>query len=142
MGDNSNYNKLRKPYDTNLPFFAYGVLKPGEIAYSRIKDLIYEKTEACVKYSMRHRDGVPVLFSKERDHEETCGYLFHFSDGDEAYETIIDTISGNLYKWGTIYIGKERANVLFGRKPSNGSNYIEDADDRKCYCGKNDPLFN
>ena len=141
MGDNDNFKKLRKPYDISLPFFAYGVLKPGEIAYSRIKDLIYEKNEACVNYSMRHRDGVPVLFSKENDHEETCGYLFHFSDGDEAYETIIDTISGNLYKWGTIDIGKEKANVLFGRKPSNGSNYIENPVDRKSYSGKNDPLF-
>ena len=141
MGDNDNFKKLRKPYDISLPFFAYGVLKPGEIAYSRIKDLIYEKNEACVNYSMRHRDGVPVLFSKENDHEETCGYLFHFSDGDEAYKTIIDTISGNLYKWGTIDIGTEKVNVLFGRKPSNGSNYIENQVDRKSYCGKNDPLF-
>ena len=56
-------------------------------------------------------------------------------------KTIIDAISGNLYKWGTIDIGTEKVNVLFGRKPSNGSNYIEDADDRKCCCGKNDPLF-
>ena len=69
MGDYDNFKKLRKPYDISLPFFAYGVLKPGEIAYSRIKDLIYEKNEACVNYSMRHRDGVPVLFSKENDHE-------------------------------------------------------------------------
>lgn len=141
MGDNDNYKKLRKPYDISLPFFAYGVLKPGEIAYSRIKDLIYEKNEACVNYSMKHRDGVPILFSKEMDFEETCGYIFHFSDGDEAYKTIIDTISGNLYKWGTIDIGKEKANVLFGRNPSKGSNYIEDEFDRKCYSGKNDPLF-
>ncbi|WP_304103691.1 hypothetical protein [Methanobrevibacter ruminantium] len=141
MGDNDNYKKLRKPYDISLPFFAYGVLKPGEIAYSRIKDLIYEKNEACVNYSMKHRDGVPILLSKEMDFEETCGYIFHFSDGDEAYKTIIDTISGNLYKWGTIDIGKEKANVLFGRNPSKGSNYIEDEFDRKCYSGKNDPLF-
>ena len=63
-----------------MPFFAYGVLKPGEIAYSRIKDLIYEKNEACVNYSMKHRDGVPVLLSKYMDLEETCGYIFHFSD--------------------------------------------------------------
>ena len=108
MGDNDNFKKLTKPYDITLPFFAYGVLKPGEIAYSRIKDLIYEKNEACVNYSMKHRDGVPILLSKEMDFEETCGYIFHFSDSDEAYKTIIDTISGNLYKWGTIDIGTER----------------------------------
>lgn len=141
MGDNGNFNKLIKPYDISLPFFAYGVLKPGEIAYSRIKDLIYEKNEVCVKYSMKHRDGVPILLSKERDLEETCGYIFYFNDGEEAYETIRETISGNLYRWGTIDIGAEKVNVLFGRKPLNGSDSIESPSDRKSYSGRKDPLF-
>lgn len=141
MGDNDNFKKLTKPYDISLPFFAYGVLKPGEIAYSRIKDLIYKKNEACVQYSMRHRDGVPILLSKMRENCETRGYLFRFDDNDKAYETIIETISGKLYKWGTIDLGQEKVNVLFGRNPSNGSDPIEDSVDRKSYSGKNDPLF-
>ena len=33
---------------------------------------------------------------KYMDLEETCGYIFHFSDSDEAYKTIIDTLSSNL----------------------------------------------
>ena len=83
-----------------MPFFAYGVLKPGEIAYSRIKDLIYEKNEACVNYSMKHRDGVPILIPKEDKWAKTCGYVFNFNDNRKAYEVICQTISKNLYRWG------------------------------------------
>lgn len=141
MGDYVNYKKLNKPNDINLPFFAYGILKPGEIAYSRIKNLIYEKNEICVNFPMRHRDGVPILLFKEREFEETCGYVFHFNDNEEAYEIITQIISGNLYRWGTIDIGQIKVNVLFGRKPFNGSNHIESQSDRKSYTGRNDPLF-
>lgn len=141
MGDYVNYKKLNKPNDINLPFFAYGVLKPGEIAYSRIKNLIYEKNEVSVNYPMKHRDGVPILFSKANKFDETCGYVFHFSDNEEAYKIITQTISGNLYKWGTIDLGQEKVNVLFGKNPSAGSNDIESPSDRKSYTGRNDPLF-
>lgn len=42
---------------------------------------------------------------------------------------------------GTIDIDGEKVNVLFGKKPNDGSNSIESPSDRKCYTGRNDPLF-
>ena len=50
-------------------------------------------------------------------------------------------MSPALYKWGTIDVEGEKANVLFGLKPDSGSDYIEDASDRECFDGSNDPIF-
>ena len=141
MGDNVENNWLKKPRDINLPFFAYSIFKPGQIAYSKIKDCVEDKTETKISYAMKHRDGVPILIPKEDEWERTCGYVFNFNDNRKAYQIICQTISKNLYRWGTIDIGQEKVNVLFGLKPRNGSNYIEDPRDRENYDGQNDPLF-
>ena len=141
MEDNVKSNNLKTPNDINLPFFAYGILKPGEIAYSNIKELIDVKDEAVINYGMKHRDGVPILLSKEKEWARTRGYLFHFNENEEAYKIICQTISNKLYRWGTINIGTEKVNVLFGKRPSKGSNAIESESDRESYTGKNDPLF-
>lgn len=141
MGDNVKNNYIRPPKDINLPFFAYGILKPGEIAYSRIKDCIYDKNEVIVHHAMKHRDGVPILMPKENDYAETSGFIFYFNDNEEAYKKIGQVISYKLYRWGTIKIGSERVNVLFGKNPLDGSNNIESPSDRNCYTGRNDPLF-
>ena len=61
MGDNDNFKKLRKPYDISLPFFAYGVLKPGEIAYSRIKDLIYDGFNLMMTISQIGNQAIEVI---------------------------------------------------------------------------------
>ena len=42
--------QLKKP-NTKLPFFAYGIFKPGQIAYSKISDLDFEMKEAEVCHS-------------------------------------------------------------------------------------------
>ena len=148
MEDNVKSNNLKIPKDINLPFFAYGILKPGEIAYSNIKELIDVKDEAVINYGMKHRDGVPILLSKENEGARTEGYVFHFNENEEAYKIICQTISNKLYEWGTINIKTEKVgtekvkvNVLFGKKPDHGSNPIESESDRKSYTGKNDPLF-
>lgn len=141
MGDNVENNWLKKPRDINLPFFAYGIFKPGQIAYSKIKYYVDDKSETEIGYPMKHRDGVPILIPKEDKWAKTCGYVFNFNDNRKAYEVICQTISKNLYRWGTIDIAQEKVNVLFGLKPKNGSNYIENPRDRENYDGKNDPLF-
>ncbi len=51
-------NKFDKKPDSNLPFFAYGIFKPGQIAYSKIKDLVLQKKEISINRPMKHRDGV------------------------------------------------------------------------------------
>ena len=134
-------NKFDKKPDSNLPFFAYGIFKPGQIAYSKIKDLVLQKKEISINRPMKHRDGVPILLKKENERYKTKGFLYDFSDGEKAYKIICQTMSPALYKWGTIDVEGEKANVLFGLKPDSGSDSIEDASDRECFDGSNDPIF-
>ena len=74
-------NKFDKKPDSNLPFFAYGIFKPGQIAYSKIRGLDFALKEASVNYPMKQRDGVPILLKKENKRYKTKGCLYDFSDG-------------------------------------------------------------
>lgn len=131
--------------DINLPFFAYGIFKPGQLAYSKIKNRVDEESlkNVEVNYGMRLRDGVPILINSKNDFHQTNGFLITFKKGNEkqAYKTISNTLLRKLYKWSTIEIDGKKANVLFGVNPDNGSNYIEDPNERINFDGKNDPLF-
>ena len=141
----NNNEKKDKKFDKkpvfNLPFFAYGIFKPGQIAYSKIRDLDFALKEASVNYLMKQRDGVPILLDNENERYKTKGCLYDFSDGEKAYKIICQTMSPALYKWGTIDVEGKKANVLFGLNPNSGSDYIEDACDRECFDGSNDPIF-
>ena len=141
---NNNEKKDKKFYKKpllDLPFFAYGIFKPGQIAYSKIRDLDFEMKEASINYLMKQRDGVPILLQKSNERYNTKGCLYDFSDGEKAYRIICQTMSPALYKWGTIDVEGERANVLFGLNPNSGSVYIEEACDRECFDGSKDPIF-
>lgn len=130
---------LDLPSDINLPFFAYGIFKPGQLAYSRIKSYVkkYEKTE--INFNMLIRDGVPILADKSH-HHGTKGVLIYFNENDkeEAYETISGTEPKNLYKWEEEYIGSERINVLVGVCPRFGSSCLDYGSE---YDGRKDPYF-
>ena len=68
---------LGPPADTSLPFFAYGIFKPKQLAYSKIRNHVDEEMliNAEVNYGMKIRDGVPILIDKEgRGH--TNGFIF------------------------------------------------------------------
>ncbi|ADC46637.1 hypothetical protein mru_0786 [Methanobrevibacter ruminantium M1] len=133
-GDDS----LENPDDITLPFFAYGIFKPGEIAYSNIKKYIGKKNEKTINYAMKQRDGVPILLPEENN-GKTHGYIFKFNDNERAYDTINHNLSNKLYEWGTIEQGK--INVLFGKDPDIGSDDIGPDFDRENYKGKDDPFF-
>ena len=124
----NNNEKKDKKFDKkpvfNLPFFAYGIFKPGQIAYSKIGDLDFALKEASVNYPMKQRDGVPILLKKENEMYKTKGCLYDFSDGKKAYDIICQTMPPALYQWGTIDVEGEKANVLFGLKPDSGCDYI------------------
>ncbi|MCQ2737596.1 MAG: hypothetical protein MJ224_03220 [archaeon] len=142
MSDNQKNNALEMPKNTDLAFFAYGILKPGQLAYPNIKDYVSEKNQTKIKYSMLHRDGIPILLNNDRRYGETMGYILSFNNNKKAYEQICQTISNKLYEWGTIEIENKTVNVLFGKDPEKGSNEIENYIDSINFDGKNDPLFN
>lgn len=146
MSDNKHKEKktLKLPNNIDLAFFAYGIFKQGQLAHSKIKNHI-DKIENNVEinYQMKLRDGVPIIIDKQSDYNHTKGSIITFKEGQErqAYQAIGNTLLKNLYEWKTIEINGTDVNILFGVDPENGSDHIEDPEERVSFNGKNDPLF-
>lgn len=132
---------LNFPNDIDLPFFAYGIFKPGQLAYSRIENYVKTSYESEINYRMLIRDGVPLINENHCKHCLTKGFLIYFKEEyyREAYDLIRHTEPKKLYKWGRIKIGENDANILFGRRPDIGSSSPEY--DKEEFNGKNDPFF-
>lgn len=119
-------NYVGSPRNTNLPFFAYGIFKPGQLAYPQIRNYVDgEPSAELVDYEMLYRDGIPVLRSGENEHFKTSGYLMKFN-GPKAYEIIGGSQSDKLYMWKRIKVNGIWANTLFGVNSDCGS-----SDDRE-----------
>ena len=103
MSDHKNKEKktLNLPNNTELAFFAYGIFKPGQLAYSKIKNHVNEKNSIEINYQMKLRDGVPILIDKQSDNNHTKGYIITFKKGQErqAYQAISNTLLKKLYEW-------------------------------------------
>ena len=132
---------MNLPEKTYLPFFAYGLFKPGELCFFRIRDLVDKKrvNEAEVDGILKERDGIPLLV---KGNLKIKGYLIYFKKGKEieAYKRIIEIEPGKVYYWDVI-IDLENgisANVLRGKKHDKGSSDLEHW---KSWTGKTDPFF-
>lgn len=141
--NNDNTRTLNLPADTTLPFFAYGIFKPGQLAHSKIRNHVRDVRNAEINYPMKTRDCVPILIDKKSDYHHTKGSIITFRQGQEktAYEIICKTLLRKLYTWKTIMINEKEVNVLFGVAPKKGSYPIECPDERVNYDGKRDPFF-
>lgn len=139
-----NIRRLSVPRNLNLPFFAYDVFKPGEVAFSTIKEFIDEdKTivDYCVEYPLEIVNGVPFLFKHHGNYYSTQGCLFYFKDNinaEKAYEIISQTKSHKLYGWTTINDRYATMNVLVGRNNIIKVPYHENW---RVYEGKKDPML-
>jgi len=131
---------MNLPKDTNLPFFAYGVFKPGQLGFFQIKDFTDKYSPYDITGVLYERDGVP-LFNPEKAYSKVKGYLITFKENqqDEAYKRIADTEPDYQYTWDTVEIsGTGKANILAGKKIKKGSILCE----YNYYDGNKDPLFN
>ena len=140
---NNNYRTVAPPKGNNIknPFFAYGIFKPGQLAYSRIKECVKNKYPNTIHYEMSYRDGVPLILPDEDKHFITHGYLIYFKDGfeKEAYDIISETEPVDLYKWKKIKVGINDANVLVGDNVNKGCSPQKEY--MPNYEGRNDPFF-
>jgi hypothetical protein len=127
---------MNLPSDQHLPFFAYGIFKPGELAFLRIKDLVEECSECTIKGALRIRDGLPIASPDERG--QIAGVLIRFraSTEHEAYLRIADLEPDKQYRWVTQMADDEKTNTLAGRSPNKGSVPLDGE-----WSGRNDPLF-
>lgn len=130
---------MKLPDDITLPFFAYGLFKPGQLCFFRIRDLVENFQYAEVNGSLKERDGIPLLVLN--DYSVVKGSLIHFQADKEieAYEKINEIEPGSVYQWYRIKLRNGTlANVLLGKKANTGSGDLDHTDE---WDGKNDPFF-
>jgi len=138
--------KMKNPQDISLPFFAYGIFKPGQLAFFQIREFVCDKKPIKVKGGLLIRDGLPIINLK--GYGFVNGALIFFEKGKEedAYGCISAMEPDKHYKWSTLTVNNEidndnkpqTANVLAGIKPLKGSIYYEGDN----WDGWEDPLFN
>lgn len=138
-------NSLRFNNNYAAPFFAYGLFKPGQLAYSRIEEYVdivktYGKPR-IIPYKMITRDGVPLIEDKANNGYSARGFLIYFKKGSEkqAYDTISGIQGDALYDWKEIEVDGIKSNVLVGLHLDRG--IPEDEDDLYDFKGEKDPLF-
>lgn len=129
--------------DTMLPFFAYGFLKPGEIAYPRIAEFVESCESAHVNGRFWVRDGL-LLLELDAKASLAGGFVLRFSPdrSQRAYKAIADFEPGNMYDW-------EKATVLINgvETPTNtlvGHNVYLGGSERftgREWRSRDDPLF-
>jgi len=126
--------------DPTLPFFAYGIFAPGQIAFFQIKTYVHDVTDASVTGILLIRDGVPVLDTTAQG-EVANGHLITFNDDADAecaYQAIQDMEPRTQYRWRT----HEEMNFLAGFRPKRGSRPIPtDADGNPDWSSWRDPAF-
>jgi gamma-glutamylcyclotransferase (GGCT)/AIG2-like uncharacterized protein YtfP len=129
----------------SLPFFAYGFLREGEIAYPRIQPFVdVAPTPATIPGRLWLRDGVLLLELNHRD-RHVSGDLFRFAhhEQDRAYAAIVDLEQDTVYEWREARVAVSGdlvvANVLVARNPRMGRPEPISGDE---WSSAKDPLFN
>jgi len=128
---------MELPPNITLPFFAYGIFRPGQLAFHRVKDLVQEtRTQSTIRGTLRLRDGLPIIDSDGNSEVQGDVLIFKPNAQVEAYQRIIDIEPDDHYRWAVVDSNGVAVNVLLGKSPTKGSIKCEEQWD-----GKNDPLF-
>ena len=133
---------MKLPDNIELPFFAYGLFKKGQLGYLRIRRYIAKHLEASVNGELYIRDGLPIL--KESDSSQVRGDTFYFRDGSNAYQRIIELEPEHQYRWSVVELdpadSRIKLNILLGKSPDKGSVKIKFENSRD-WDGREDSLF-
>lgn len=154
MDSEVGYMELPMPSESEgsasieYPFFAYGLFKPGQLGYHRIKEYVERTRGGILEGTLLVRDGAPILELGSAG--EVGGEILHFQNDivERAYQAILELEPGNQYQWTTAnvtagggvddVVGESvRVNILEGRNPQNGTSEIG----AKMWDGEDDPLF-
>jgi len=129
------------PDDPSLPFFTYGLFRPGQIGFNNIRHFVQaSEPDWTTEGELLERDGLPLL-APGCNHVE--GWLIRFDPASAipAYTAINAIEPDRLYVWKTAEVRRqkhtEQANTLFGRKPRKGSIHPE----YRIWQGEKEPLF-
>jgi hypothetical protein len=115
---------LGQPDDVTLPLFAYGLLKPGELAFSIVEPYVVSRAGATAPGTLWMRDGIPLFDPSESG--SVVGTLLWF-DPDrlgEAWSAVTSFEPATQYKWSVVEASAGQgtaANVLEGRRVRDGT---------------------
>jgi len=126
------------PENIKLPFFSYGLFKPDQLGFYRIEKYVKKSSKAEAPGILKERDGIPLyIFSR---YSKIKGYLIEFEDGkeNEAYKNINEVEPSIIYEWSEQRFGKDRVNLLKGKKDNKGVFDLEGIEE---WDGRDDPLF-
>ena len=119
---NITYVGRPKRKHLELPFFAYGNLKPGQLSYHRIKKYVKgEPSAEIIEHEMYYRDGFAFIDGEENENFKTSGYLIEFTNPQIAYKRIAKSWPKDLYEWKVIKVNGKDANALVGVDKDCGS---------------------
>ena len=116
---------LGPPVDLSRPLFAYGLLKPGELAFSLLEPFVCSRDRARACGTLWLRDGIP-LFDPDT-YGQVGGWLLRFDPPrlGEAWEAVCSFEPAKQYKWAVVHAHSGAkvidANVLVGRRIRTGS---------------------
>jgi len=130
---------MKIPSKTDLPFFAYGIFKPGQLCFFQIKELTKKTIEGVVAGILKERDGIPLLIKSNYFKIKGCLIYFYSGKENDAYHRIIEIEPDKVYRWDEVKVNDRIvANVLLGKKEQRGSSELEHFEE---WDGKSDPYF-
>ena len=123
------------PTQLSLPFFAYGIFRPDEIAWPRIISFVESSDELNIDgWELRERNGLP-LAAQARD-VRLLGHRVRFTDPRSAYELIGNVEPSGEYKWVSVIDSTgENCNLLAAKEPKTSTEPISQ------WSSSRDPLF-
>jgi gamma-glutamylcyclotransferase (GGCT)/AIG2-like uncharacterized protein YtfP len=111
----------------DLPLFVYGSLKPGELAYEQVSDLVADFREATLdSYQLYIRDSLPIIARSSENSKVEGVLLFPKENQREIFWTTVTDYEGTsnyqlehnleVTSQGTVYC----AAVFVGKKMDKG----------------------
>lgn len=129
---------MERPCNIDLPFFAYGLFRPGQLAFFQLRDFVKEVTDPSkIAGCLRLRDGLPLLDPQEKGFVRGALITFLPDRASEAYDRISSMEPDKHYRWDIHNVDGKTVNVLVGQSPRKGSEMFEEND----WNGWDDPLF-
>ncbi len=135
MSDGRDAPVVGLPEKLSLPFFAYGIFRPDEIAWPRIISFVESTDELNIAgWELCDRNGLPLATPK-RD-KRLFGHRVRFTDPRSAYELIGNVEPSGEYKWKSVIDSTgENCNLLVANDPTNSTEQIPN------WSSSRDPLF-
>jgi hypothetical protein len=128
---------MKLPVDSSLPFFAYGIFQPGELAFLQIKEFVFDCRKEVVSGQLKVRDGLPIAAINEDGHINGTLIFFRPDTQDLAYQRIAALEPEKQYWWSTQAVESGQiANLLAGVSPNKGAEPMD-----WVWEGRQDPLF-